>query len=122
MTTQKQKIKSARFKKWWYSDAGRSYRERVREKRNIQHKKYRQSEKGKIVQIRKANKMRLKYPEKWKARQKLRYAVRVGKVIKKPCEVCGDVNVFGHHNDYSKPFEVRWLCRKHHRELHGNKS
>ena len=25
-----------------------------------------------------------------------------------------------HHDDYSKPFEIRWLCRKHHKEEHKN--
>ena len=23
-----------------------------------------------------------------------------------------------HHSDYDKPYEVRWLCHKHHKELH----
>ena len=23
-----------------------------------------------------------------------------------------------HHEDYSKPYEITWLCRKHHKELH----
>ncbi len=23
-----------------------------------------------------------------------------------------------HHEDYNKPYEIRWLCRKHHKELH----
>jgi hypothetical protein len=34
------------------------------------------------------------------------------------CEICDIPNAHAHHEDYSKPFEVRWLCRKHHRELH----
>lgn len=25
-----------------------------------------------------------------------------------------------HHDDYSKPFNVRWLCPQHHREWHKN--
>ena len=23
-----------------------------------------------------------------------------------------------HHDDYSRPKEIRWLCKKHHKELH----
>lgn len=41
-----------------------------------------------------------------------------GKLEKKSCEICGDPNVEMHHNDYSKPLEVRWLCRKHHMDNH----
>lgn len=61
-----------------------------------------------------------RYPEKIKTREKTYYAIKTGKLIKQPCEVCGEINVHAHHDDYSKPFEVRWLCRKHHRELTGN--
>ena len=45
-------------------------------------------------------------------------AIRDGRLIKKPCEICGEANVDGHHDDYEKPLEVRWLCRKHHAEHH----
>ncbi len=47
--------------------------------------------------------------------------VKRGKIKKGNCEVCSsDKNVEAHHDDYSKPLDVRWLCRKHHRELHKN--
>lgn len=56
--------------------------------------------------------------ERGKASQKVRDAVRSGKMERKPCEVCSEPNAEGHHDDYSKPLEVRWLCRKHHARHH----
>lgn len=49
---------------------------------------------------------------------KVRYAVYTGKVIKQPCVRCGSMKSEGHHEDYSKPLDVIWLCSKHHKELH----
>ena len=46
-------------------------------------------------------------------------AVRDGRVKRQPCVVCGDLRAEGHHSDYSKPFDVQWLCFKHHRQVHG---
>ena len=42
-----------------------------------------------------------------------------GKLLKKPCVICGKTKVEMHHNDYNKPLEVIWYCRKHHLEEHG---
>ena len=62
---------------------------------------------------------RAKNPGKVKATQVVSNAVRGGKLTKLPCEVCGStVSVQAHHDDYSKPLVVRWLCVKHHNELH----
>lgn len=57
--------------------------------------------------------------EKRIANQKASYAIRSGALIRKPCEVCGAIKTEAHHDDYSKPLDVRWLCRKHHLEHHG---
>lgn len=46
---------------------------------------------------------------------------RRGKLIPKGCEICGR-KAQKHHEDYSKPLEVRWLCRDHHLILHNRKS
>ena len=47
--------------------------------------------------------------------------VSQGVLIRLPCEVCSTViDVQAHHDDYNKPLDVRWLCRKHHREHHRN--
>jgi hypothetical protein len=45
-------------------------------------------------------------------------AIKSGKLIQLPCEVCGFPITEAHHDDYSKPLNVRWLCVKHHKELH----
>lgn len=44
--------------------------------------------------------------------------VRYGILKPKPCESCGDPKAQKHHDDYSKPLEVRWLCVDCHRRLH----
>ncbi len=56
--------------------------------------------------------------KKVRARAQLHKGLATGLVIKEACEVCGDPNVHGHHNDYNKPLEVQWLCPSHHGEAH----
>lgn len=48
------------------------------------------------------------------ARQMVYIAVRDGRLTRTACEVCGAEKVEGHHEDYSKPLDVRWLCVVHH--------
>lgn len=43
-----------------------------------------------------------------------------GKLVPQPCETCGFTDVQMHHDDYSKPLEVRWLCRECHLAHHQN--
>lgn len=87
---------------------------RVRER----HKKYQKTEKG-IKSLRQSKK---KWSEnnviKRHAHIIVRGAIRNGKLSKKPCEVCGKEKAHAHHDDYSRPLDVRWLCSKHHREWH----
>jgi len=45
-------------------------------------------------------------------------ALKNGVIAKTGCAVCGNPKVEGHHDDYSKPLEVIWLCRPHHKERH----
>ena len=43
-----------------------------------------------------------------------KYAVKLGFLRHGPCEVCGLPITDGHHDDYSQPLNVRWLCKLHH--------
>jgi hypothetical protein len=48
-------------------------------------------------------------------------ALKRGIVEKQPCKVCGSEKVDAHHDDYSRPAEVTWLCRRHHVQLHRDR-
>ena len=47
--------------------------------------------------------------------------IRRGNLIRQPCEDCDNPRTDAHHDDYDKPLKVRWLCRKHHRQIHPDK-
>ena len=61
---------------------------------------------------------RAKYPEKYKARTAVGNAIRDGRLARGVCKVCSSLDVHAHHDDYSKPLEVTWLCNKHHNTHH----
>lgn len=63
-------------------------------------------------------KFRETQPIKYQAKIKTSNAIRDKKLTRMPCEVCGDTKVEAHHDDYSRPLDVRWLCKKHHMEHH----
>ena len=61
---------------------------------------------------------REKNPEKYKAHYAVSNAIRDKKLTRKPCQVCGDTQSHAHHEDYTKPLDVIWLCARHHQRLH----
>jgi hypothetical protein len=58
-----------------------------------------------------------RHPDRAKARRAVREAIRKGTLTRNPCEVCNSIKAESHHPDYSKPLEVRWLCKFHHIHL-----
>jgi hypothetical protein len=46
-------------------------------------------------------------------------AIRAGLLVRQPCELCGDPKSHAHHPNYRRPLKIRWLCRRHHLEVHG---
>lgn len=55
-------------------------------------------------------------PEKRAAHVAVGNALRSRQLVRQPCEVCGATRVHAHHDDYSRPLDVRWLCPSHHGE------
>lgn len=52
-----------------------------------------------------------------RARRAVNIAVKKGKLIPQPCEVCG-AKAQAHHPDYGSPLVVQWLCHGHHADEH----
>jgi hypothetical protein len=65
--------------------------------------------------------MRKQSPEKYAARTAVSNAIRDGRLTRLPCQLCGATDrVQAHHEDYSKPLDIEWLCFRCHREhRHG---
>ena len=61
---------------------------------------------------------RKKHPLRSRAWSAVHKAVKNGTLEKLPCEACGDPNAHAHHDDYSKPLDVVWLCQPHHAARH----
>ena len=117
------KARHAEYMRWWrkegnpesakrstrkWRESNRDYMRDHREKFRDHRKKYRENSQTKLQK---------------RAWNDLYYAIKRGTVRRLPCEVGGDT-AHGHHADYSKPLEVRWLCNLHHRGEHSilNKS
>jgi hypothetical protein len=65
-----------------------------------------------------SGKWRAANPIKVRAHAAVAKALRDGILKRGKCEDCGSFRVEAHHDDYDKPLDVRWLCRRHHVEFH----
>ena len=58
-------------------------------------------------------------PEKVRARLLVAEAIRRGELVRGRCADCGvRRGIQGHHEDYSRPLEVTWLCVRCHSQRH----
>jgi len=96
-------------------------RERGRtEERKAKNRAYSKTEQGK----KKAREGREKWEEVNRHKRKAHFAVRSsiksGALIRpEKCEKCGEGGrIEGHHEDYTKPLSVQWLCPSCHRKEH----
>lgn len=75
-----------------------------------------------LPQVKKRRKKHSELSAEQKARANARsYAgvyKRKGKIKQQPCESCGSEDSEMHHDDYSKPLDVKFLCRPCHMGLH----
>ena len=48
--------------------------------------------------------------------------LRRGKITREPCSVCSSPVAQMHHEDYTKPLQIVWVCRPCHLALHKDKA
>jgi hypothetical protein len=116
-------------KKYRASEKGKELRKReainarITGKQQARQKRYEQTEKGKLQQ-KKYDAKRYEGVEgkaKLAAKNAVKYALKVGKLVKQPCWICGESMSEAHHSSYAKDMRlaVTWLCSAHHNEIHN---
>lgn len=86
----------------------------------ITNKKYFSSAAGKKALSGQTKRKWIRVKQKVYCRNLVNGYIALGKITKGACSVCGThEEIEAHHEDYSKPFDIMWLCRKHHNEIHG---
>jgi len=92
--------------------------ERGRENNNRATRAYYQRNRGKCLT--KCKNRNITNPEKYKAEYQVGNAIKLGKLTRPElCQGCKNTGrVEAHHRDYTKPFEVVWLCKKCHGKEH----
>jgi len=112
----------------------KKYRDSNREKLNTASKKWREDNPEKVKEQTKRRKPRVYIPHptirrkyltspeqttKRKSRVTAQTALKKGLLKKQNCSKCGSTETQMHHEDYKKPLDVVWVCRKHHLEIHS---
>lgn len=112
-----------------YREYRNEWRKNNAEKAREYSSKYHHSEKGqdrykryysenKDDFFRRAKASRDKYKHESRARNIVSRAIHDGKLLRQPCCICGDSKTDAHHDDYNKPLDVRWMCRRCHIKWH----
>jgi hypothetical protein len=83
----------------------RKSREKHKETYNEKDRRYYKKNKVKILEKRRL--WREKNEFKISAHLKVKSALRKGELVRLPCEVCGNEKTKAHHDDYTKPLDVR---------------
>ncbi len=117
----KAKVRENRESKADYYRAYDAYRYQNDPKVKQRHKRYSRTEEGKASLNKARDKWLRNNAEKRACHTILNNAVRDGRLSKPDtCQCCGatDCRIDGHHDDYAKPLQVKWVCRSCHVEIH----
>jgi hypothetical protein len=99
------------------SEINKSYRAENPDKVSESKKKYYQNNKDKILAA--GVEYKNKNPKKRNAHTIVSNSIRDGHLFRESCSICNEIDAQAHHDDYDKPLNIRWLCRKHHADWHA---
>jgi ribosomal protein S27AE len=98
-------------------DVKRNRRARLEQYRRHDRERYQNPERRESA-IERTAASNARHPDQQRARSAVSHALRDGKLVRRPCENCGASRAEAHHEDYSQPLKVRWLCKHHHEAVH----
>jgi hypothetical protein len=101
-------------------DVSSNYRKNIEHYKTYEKERYTTTKRKKqILEYQKQRRKR--YPEKEIARSSVANAIKDKRLSRKTtCEICGSTEkIEAHHEDYSKPLNVKWLCFVCHRKQHN---
>jgi len=100
--------------------AVRQHRRENESVREYDRRRYREDPNRRAKSQEYVKKWRRENPERYKAHLAVNNAIRDGRLRPLPCEVCFNTHdLHAHHEDYSKPLDVKWLCAKCHHRHHA---
>lgn len=121
------KCKQADYMRKWYQRQSAEKKRAILEARDkdkvrAADRRRNQKPQRRADQRRRSQKWEEDHPLAAKARYQFKNAVRDGKIVRPDTcesadETCNGM-IQGHHTDYTKPFEVMWLCQSHHARWH----
>ena len=95
------------------------------------YRKYRASKRGKDVyriwsSSERGKAVIKKRMKRWESQNKLKHfaqtkvsnALRDGRLQRLPCRICGNLKSEAHHISYENPFNIDWLCKPCHTNVH----
>jgi hypothetical protein len=99
-----EKCRHREYMRNWYQRTGRNYRN------NATRREY--------------DRVRYWTDDEYRAKKKARNMVSIrlsrGTMTRGVCAMCGSrEDARAHHNDYTRPLDVTWLCSRHHDIIHG---
>lgn len=102
----------------WRAPHSKAYAARWDSINSEKRRRYQQSPAGRANARRRVAHWKARNPQKARAHTAVKDAIRAGKMTRQPCSICRAPYAEAHHFDYTRPFDVIWLCPAHHEAHH----